>query len=311
MRIGMLLKRQVKVINFLAMSLFIILTATFLMMISCNEARQIQKEEPMLTILNKVDDLNQVVEESVANYDWDISIDHHRMAKEEGVYTPPAIATIFSDSNMNSKIISNQNQLVGLDLPFKVLCYSNPDTTQAKVAYTSAEFIAKRHGISMDLLEDYQQRMNTFLTVFDVSLVSETNCDSVFKGFGVVKIQSDFDFETTIEQLKKIVHAQSDTRWFGEIDYQAETKGLNPTTLLLFGGPGPGAKAMVITPKIGLDAFCQKLLVYKNNNDEVWVAFNDIEAFSNLYYGMVTKPQQMINQRLIVTFTKAIHEMED
>ena len=52
--------------------------------------------------------------------------------------------------------------------------------------------------------------------------------------------------------------------------------------------------------------FCQKLLVYENESGEVWIAYNDIVAFANLYYQTSTKPQQMINQRLKMTFSKAI-----
>ena len=67
---------------------------------------------------------------------------------------------------------------------------------------------------------------------------------------------------------------------------------------------------MMTTPKIGLDAFCQKLLVYENGNGEVWVSYNDIVAFAELYYKASTKPQQMINKRLKVTFTKAVSKLE-
>ena len=63
---------------------------------------------------------------------------------------------------------------------------------------------------------------------------------------------------------------------------------------------------MMTSPKIGLDAFCQKLLVYENESNEVWVAYNDIVAFADLYYQTSTKPQQMINQRLKMTFSKAV-----
>ena len=112
--------------------------------------------------------------------------------------------------------------------------------------------------------------------------------------------------------ISQEVEKQSDTRWFGEIDFQKDAKALdhkiNPAILLLFGGPAPGGKAMMTTPKIGLDAFCQKLLIYQDENNEVWVAFNDIVAFSELYYGRSTKAQQVINQRLTATFTKAVKE---
>ena len=120
----------------------------------------------------------------------------------------------------------------------------------------------------------------------------------------------DFDFNTTVQNLRDIVMAQEDTKWFADVDYQKDALkhdvDIRPTILLLFGGPAPGGKAMMTSPKIGLDAFCQKLLVYENENDEVWIAYNDIIAFAKLYYQTSTKPQQMINQRLKMTFTKAV-----
>lgn len=238
-----------------------------------------------------------------------LNLDHHEMAKEEGVYTPPSIATIFSDSEVNTKIVA-QHQLAALDLPFKMLCYSEADTSDVYIAWTSGAFISKRHGLAIGLLEAYDKRMNSIVNSVKLAKPSKTNLDSVAKGFGIIEISSDFDFETTVKNLRTIVEAQSDTRWFGEVDFKADAKSydvdIRPTTLLLFGGPAPGGKAMMTTPKIGLDAFCQKLLVYQDEIGEVKVAFSDIVAFSELYYGRSTKPQEVINQRLTATFTKAI-----
>lgn len=275
---------------------------------SCGGTKQRQVEE--ITILEKVDALDNKIKKSIADFNLIASLDHHRMAEEEGVYTPLAISSIFSDSRINSELLSNKNQLLGLDLPFKILAYSEPDTTSAIVAYTSSRFIAKRHGISEDYLADYSNRLDNVLGSIDKTMISETHLDSVTLGYGIVNIRSGLDFESTVENLKQIVNSQSDTRWFGELDYQKEAKEfgkeLNPTILLLFGAPAPGAQAMMTSPKIGLDAFCQKLLVYEITDGEVWIAFNDIVEFSTLYYGEATKPQQLINQRLIATFTKAI-----
>ena len=57
------------------------------------------------------------------------------MAKEEDVYTPPSIATIFSDPVVNTPLIK-ENPLIGIDLPFKILCFSEADTTKVSMAYT-------------------------------------------------------------------------------------------------------------------------------------------------------------------------------
>ena len=76
----------------------------------------------------------------------------------------------------------------------------------------------------------------------------------------------------------------------------------------LGGGPGPGGKAMAQFPRLGLDAFCQKLLVYQDEDGSVKVLFNDIVALAELHYGKSNPPQKIINQRLKATFTKAIQK---
>lgn len=261
------------------------------------------------TITQKVDNVVKQLVGSISSFNIIATLDHHRMAAEVGVYTPPSIATIFSDKKVNTAIIQ-ENQLTGLDLPFKILSFTEADTTEVKLAYTSSVFIQKRHNLDASLLMEYKSNMTKILASFSKEMISKTDISTVNEGFGIVSIKSDFDYTTTVQNLRDIVLSQGDTKWFADIDYQKEAASLDveirPTTLLLFGGPAPGGKAMVSTPKIGLDAFCQKLLVYENEDGEVWVAYNDIVAFSDLYYKKSTKPQQLINQRLKMTFTKAI-----
>lgn len=154
--------------------------------------------------------------------------------------------------------------------------------------------------------------MNQTLAQLPTNLISNTNTKDISKNFGIVTLKSDFNFETTVNNLKNIVMSQNDTQWFADIDFQKEAKDLNidirPTNLLLFGGPAPGGKTMVTTPKIGLDAFCQKLLVNEDSDKHIFICYNDIVAFSELYYNTSTKPQHFINKMLKATFSKAIHK---
>ena len=284
----------------------------FAFILSCGENKKndivkgtLKKE----SITKKVDNVVKQLDKSISSFNTIATLDHHRMAAEVGVYTPPSIATIFSDAKIDVAIVK-ENQLAALDLPFKVLCYTEADTANAKVAYTSSEFIQKRHQLDPNLLTDYQSNMDKVLAVFPKEMISETDMTTVNKGFGIVSVKSDFDYTTTVQNLRDIVMSQGDTKWFADIDYQKEAANLDveirPVILLLFGGPAPGGKAMATSPKIGLDAFCQKLLVFENEAGEVWIAYNDIVAFAKLYYQSSTKPQQMINQRLKMTFTKAV-----
>ncbi len=294
-----------------------ILVASIIFITSCNSGtNQEESKNPSepsnesTSILEKVDLENESIQSGISAYDWHLSLDHHRMAQETGTYTPPAIATLFSNPAINTSILNQSRALVGLDLPFKVLTYSEKDTAHVSIAYTRSDFIAKRHGLTSELLDEYRIELGKVLERIDPHLISPTSLDSVVLNYGIVQLKSDFDFDETIQRLTKIVMAQSDTRWFGEIDFQKDAAEfgvqLKPNKLLLFGGPAPGAKAMMTTPKIGLDAFCQKLLVFENDEGEVVVAYNDIVAFSSLYYGYSTKPQQLINKRLKATFLKAI-----
>lgn len=261
-------------------------------------------------IRKKVDQTIVQLDSVVANFNKVVRIDHSRLAEGAGTYTPPAIVTIFSNPKVNSKLIKT-NQLVAMDLPYKVLCYSEPDLAKASVAYTSPEFIMKRHGVSESDLTDYAKDINSVINTFPKTIISTTDLNKVSKDFGIITMKSDFDFDTTMEKLKAGINSQGDTEIFGEVNYKNEAVTFNieldPTTLILFGAPAPGGKAMHECPKLGLDAFCQKILVFEKENT-VYVAYNDIVAFSELYYDEWTIPQKVINKRIKGVFEKAITE---
>ena len=63
-------------------------------------------------------------------------------------------------------------------------------------------------------------------------------------------------------------------------------------------------------PKLGLDAFCQKLLVYEDDEGKVRVIFNDITKMAELHYGTSAEPHKVINGRLATTFEGAIRKTD-
>lgn len=291
--------------------LFLYVFPIITLLLSCNEnSKQKKKEqEEIVDIRSKVDKQSDLLKSSISEFDFIFSIDHSRLAEDAGVYTPPSIVSFFSNTQVISELI-RINPLIGLDLPYKILCYSEPDTTKASISYTTAAFIQQRHGILEEDLKGYKKDMEKVICVFPESQVKKIPLDKVDLHYGITILDSDFDFETTIGNLKNIVEAQSDTKWFGAIDFQKDAQALDieigKSTLLLFGGPGPGGQAMYTSPRLGLDAFCQKLLVFENEQKKVVVAYNDIPAFGELYYKKSTKPQQIINQRLKTVFVKAL-----
>lgn len=290
----------------------LLITSMILLLLSCNSNPK--NKNKGLDIRSKIDKQVDLLTSSINEFNFILRIDHSRLAEEAGVYTPPSIVTLFSNSKVNSELI-RLNPMTGLDLPYKVLCYSEPDTTDAVIAYTSSTFIQKRHGLHKEDLKEFENDLKKVLSNFSESRIAPTNIEKTGLNYGIIQLTSGYDFETTIQRLKSVVNAQNDTKWFGEIDFQKDALELNinigKTSLLLFGGPAPGGQAMFNSPRLGLDAFCQKLLVFENDNKQVIVAFNDIPAFSELYYNRSTKPQEIINNRLKIAFEKALKKSDN
>ncbi|WP_282045827.1 DUF302 domain-containing protein [Roseibium album] len=236
-----------------------------------------------------------------------VSIDHARLAAEEGVEMPPSRVQIFSDPGINTAILS-ENVRAGLDLPFRVLSYAQDGTV--KDIYTDAEFLKIRHGLNnQKTLDSYRARLNA--VVRGVSAIAAPT-QELTADFGIIELNSSLSVGEAVSNLTEIVMAQDDTVWFGEINFTNEASKHDVTlpeaVLLLFGGPAPGGVAMADFPSIGLDAFCQKLLVYADENGGSVVIFNDIAALAELHYGSSAKPHQALNEQLTATFKKALEQ---
>jgi uncharacterized protein (DUF302 family) len=94
------------------------------------------------------------------------------------------------------------------------------------------------------------------------------------------------------------------------IDYQkkasAQAIKTLPATLILFGAPGPGAKAMSGAPTWGLDAFCQKFLVWQNESEQVFLGYNDILELAERQEVSKSLALRFVSYRLNSVFEEAL-----
>ncbi|SLN66297.1 hypothetical protein PSA7680_03511 [Pseudoruegeria aquimaris] len=236
-----------------------------------------------------------------------VEIDHARLAGAEGVAMPPSRVQIFSDPAVNTALLRD-NIRAGLDLPFRLLAYGNGDAAAAIT--TDADFLRIRHGLSDGgALAAFSERLGSVTGAMEQP-VSAAPTGPLTQDYGIIELTTGLDVPTAVASLKEAVMAQEDTVWFGEIDFAAEAASLGAevpdAVLLLFGGPAPGGLAMADFPAIGLDAFCQKLLVHQGADGATRVIFNDIAAFAELHYGTSAKPHHALNARLTATFKGAI-----
>ena len=257
-----------------------------------------------------VDELYDSVVAAAGPFKVIAEIDHSRLAAEQGETMPPARVVIFSDPAINTSILQ-QDPRTGLDLPFRVLAYADGDAPA--VVFTSADYLKRRHGIADGpALQRYQDGVLSVVNAVAGDAVAAIDVSSLGKGQGIVTLSSVHRFDETVERLRGAITAEDDTIWFGEIDYREEAAALGvdlpELTLLLFGAPGPGAKAMADFPRMGLDAFCQKVLVYEAPGGQVEILFNDMPAMAELHYGDSAIPHKVIARRMKETLGGAVEE---
>ncbi len=243
-----------------------------------------------------------------------VEIDHSRLGNEAGSEMPPARVLIFSNPRLEIELIK-QNPLVAIDLPLRVLAFESEPGGDSKVIYNSFDYIESRYQLTPPLVlrELFDETMTRVLRGIDPEKIASFDQDTM-EPDGITTISSPFDFQTTLKKVQAAIESQDDTVGFGSVDFQEQARTVGdeiaPATLILFGGPAPGAKAMSKAPTLGLDAFCQKFLVWQDENEQVYLSFNDLLALAERQDVGKSVALRVINYRLNKIFTTALEDQD-
>lgn len=239
-----------------------------------------------------------------------VDIDHARLGAKAGSPMPPSHVLIWSDPALEATILKH-NPLAAVDLPLRILAYENQETGKAAVIYNTYEFVARRHSLPEDaaIRKGYESAVATAVKGVPESAISKFPSDAI-PNAGLVTLTCPYSFEGTEKRVRDAIAANADTVFFGDVDFAAHSKTLGvelpPLKLLLFGGPGPGGRAMASAPTLGLDAFCQKLLIWQDEKGTVHVTFNDLQALADRQGVSGGLPLRVINGRVRETFSAAL-----
>ena len=239
-----------------------------------------------------------------------VEIDHSRLGAEAGSVMPPAKVLVFSNPEFEALLLGI-NPLIAIDLPLRILAYEAVPDREARVTFNSFDYLRSRYGLGdrPALAEMFDASMTAVLSGIGPERITSFS-NKTMQPDGITTLNSPYDFETTVERLTAAIDAQDDTVWFGTVDFQARAQEqgveIRPSQLLLFGGPAPGAKAMAEAPTLGLDAFCQKLLVWQDETGTVKASFNDLLAIAERQGVRKSPALRVINRRLNSTFESAL-----
>ena len=248
--------------------------------------------------------------ERAANLEIIAQIDHSRLAAGAGEEMPPSRVLIFSDKRLEAELMKIDPR-IGIDLPMRLLAFETKPGGASKVIYNSVAYLQSRYGVTLppDLVDRYTGAMTLALEDIEPKDIARFESDKMASD-GLVTLESPHGFDETLRRLRAAIDAQGDTVWFGEVDFdgRASEAGvtIDPAHLLLFGGPGPGGRAMSAAPSLGLDAFCQKLLVLQDPAGSVRVMFNDLMVLAERHGVKRNLALRVINWRLAKTFRNAL-----
>lgn len=243
-------------------------------------------------------------------YEIIVDIDHARLAQKAGSPMPPSHVLIWSDPKLESEILK-QNPVAGVDLPLRILAFDDPATGQEAVIANHFDFIRNRHDLpdTGPLRERYTSAISKATQGISDEKIARFDSDTMHDK-GLITLDSPYDFNKTERLVVDAINANSDTTIFATVDFAKRAKefdvSLAPVRLILFGAPGPGGKAMSADPKLGLDAFCQKMLIWQDNAGSVHLTFNDLLVLAEHQKVSVSIPLRIINYRMNKTFSEAL-----
>ncbi len=261
------------------------------------------------------DKLYKTLEENVRSqdgYEVIVDIDHARLAKKVGSPMPPSHVLIWSDPKLETEILKI-NPVAAIDLPLRILAFEDPNSGKAAVIANRFNFLMNRHGLpdNTTIRERYENAISKATQGIPPERIASFSSDKV-PDTGLVTLDSPHDFKTTETLIIDAIDAQGDTVSFATVDFTERAKkfgvSLAPIRLILFGAPGPGGKAMSVAPTLGLDAFCQKMLIWQDTEGSVHVTFNDLLILAEHQQVSGGMPLRVINYRIKKTFSEALEQ---
>ena len=226
-----------------------------------------------------VDTYSNFIEALNANQALSIiaEVDYAANARAVGRVLNSTKIVFFANPNLGTPLLQ-KNQLIGLDLPQKVLFFEINDA-MVFAMYNSAAYLESRYQIqdttTLGQVSGALENLTATATNSEVqraaNLIVETR-------EGIITIESIQNFEQTYSSLENAISSDENPEIFVQVDHQANAASvgmeLRPTKVIIFGDPNLDTPLMQNSQTIGLD-LPQKMLVWEDQEGIVKISYND------------------------------------
>ena len=180
---------------------FLLAVASALVVAACGNPEPVSPERYLETdqLVSQID-ANLAVSATLSKI---VDIDHSRLAQEAGSSMPPARVLIFSDAQLEADLIQ-QNPLVALDLPLRVLAFEDVSDGASKIIYNSFDYLLSRYhldpGSSRALKARYIENVDAAINGIEPEAIAAFSNDAMDPD-GIITITSPYGYEETIERV--------------------------------------------------------------------------------------------------------------
>lgn len=202
-------------------------------------------------------------------------VNHSANAEAAGVGLPESRLIFFGNPEMGTRLMQ-RNQLVGLDLPLRVLFYEKDE--QVVALFNSASYLERRYMLAgASTVDMISARMDAMLGKALNSEVVWGKRMDLTNAQGIKTVQSKQNFSETYSALKESIENNENIQIIAELDHRENAAGedmeLRPTSLIIFGNPSLGTQFMQSAISTGLD-LPQKMLVWEDVDGTVNISYN-------------------------------------
>lgn len=203
-------------------------------------------------------------------------VDHAQAAEDAGLDLPATTLLAVGYPEADAALLQEE-PLMGLDLPAKVLVWDDEDVT--KVGVNEPPFLAQRYEMDVDLegLSVLDEAQRQLLDAAGVTGLP-AGLNPVGSPQGLEVLDSGDGFDATLDRARAAIEAAGPES-IAEVDHAAAAAEVDVelagNTLLVFGDPQVGTEPMASERTAGID-LPQKLLVYEVEG-QTRVAYNEPE----------------------------------
>ncbi|WP_299490100.1 DUF302 domain-containing protein [uncultured Shewanella sp.] len=241
-----------------------------------------------------------------------LNIDHSRLARSQGSRLAPTQVALFHNKLLESQLLQI-NPLIAMEFPIKLLAYQEATHGEVKLVWNDFSYLSQRYGLGEQpqLAHWYEQSIAMATQGIDESILSPLSLTRIDEA-ALITVSSSMDFESSLKRAVNIARDSKGVIVFDIIDFQAVAKEhgimLPQMTLVLFGAPGPGGRAMKASQSLGLDGFPQKVLIWNDNQGNTHITYNELLLIATRHKVPINTALRIIQRRIDKAYKRSFSD---